>query len=355
MKILVGLSGGVDSSVTALRLIEENHEVQGALMTLYNDEKYDFKGGNKRGSCFGAGCDQKKIIEARRVSDKIGIKLNVIDVSSDYEKTVLDNFRSEYLDGKTPNPCIWCNTLIKFGSFIESARRAGLVFDKFATGHYARIEKIGDRYALKRAVDIEKDQTYFLYRLTQKQLSTILFPMGNFYKSETKEFAKKYNLGFDDKKESQDFYSGDYSDLLQTDFMKGEIVNTKNEVLGYHTGVFNYTIGQRKGLGVSSERPLYVISLDARNNRVIVGHREETFKESIDIFNIVYGKLEKIEDGMSVLIKIRSNAGLKKAKVKNIKGGLRIFFDEPLTGVTPGQSLVMYDDDYVIAGGIMMA
>ncbi len=353
MKVLVGLSGGVDSTATAIQLIKQGHEVEGALMTLYKDE-YNFTGGGGKGTCFGPGCDDKKIKEAQAISDKLGIKLHIIDVSNNYENIVLDNFRSEYLDGKTPNPCVWCNTYIKFGAFIDSAKSSGITFDKFATGHYSQIEYINNRYALKKGKHLAKDQTYFLYRLSQEQLSNIIFPMGDKEKEDARRITTEYGIDFSQVKESQDFYSGSYSELLDATPIKGNIETLDGKVVGEHNGIFNYTIGQRRGLPGGFSKPIYVIRLDIKRNAVIVGYKEQSYSKAIDIINVVYGKVASFKTGDKAFAKIRSASRETPVTLEYINDDrIRVHFDNEQQGVTPGQSLVLYKDDYVLGGGIM--
>ncbi|MCK5201256.1 MAG: tRNA 2-thiouridine(34) synthase MnmA, partial [Spirochaetales bacterium] len=248
MKIAVGLSGGVDSSVAAALLLEQGHDVIGVMMKHSQDGKYKT---DNRPACFG-GDEQEEINAARKVTETLGIPFHVIDLTKEYEEIVLNFFRSEYLAGRTPNPCIKCNQQLKFQLLIDKSKILQ-DFTFFATGHYARVEfnSMTNRYLLKRAEYIKKDQSYFLSQLTQNQLSRVMFPLGELTKLEVREIAAKYKLPTSDKEESQDFFSGDYKDLFENLPPKGDIVDGSGKILGRHSGIISYTIGQRKGLGIS--------------------------------------------------------------------------------------------------------
>jgi len=351
-KVLVGMSGGIDSSVVAYLLKEKGYDVQGITMTMWNDH-IPFRGDPHKDACFSPG-EVEDVEKAKEICAKLGIPHTTLDVSAVYESVVLDNFRHEYLNGRTPNPCVWCNQKIKFGALVDYAREAGIEFDYFATGHYARIEKKGDRYCLKRGVDPRKDQSYFLYRLSQKQLSGILFPLGEMEKTQTKEID--HILGFHpvEQTESQDFYSGHYSDLLDVKPTPGNIVDTEGNILGQHDGIWNYTVGQRKGLGISAPRPLYVLSLDPKRNEVVVGYEEMTANTSVTASQINWVSITSFEDGLEAQAKIRSTGNPVPCKVFNAQDGtVKAVFSVPVKAATCGQSLVVYDGPYVLFGGII--
>lgn len=353
MRVLVGMSGGIDSSAAALILKEAGHEVVGVTMSIWR-EGNPFSGSITKDACFGPN-EKEDIAEAKRISELIGIEYHVLDCAQEYEQIVLSDFRNEYLAGRTPNPCIWCNSQIKFGALPKIARQKGLKFDKFATGHYAQVEQIDGIWHLKKGVDSTKDQTYFLYRLTQEQLSEVMFPLGKMTKEQSRLLCQQNGLFGDDKKESQDFYSGEYSDLLETAAQKGEIVDTQGIVLGSHNGYWNYTIGQRRGLKISSERPLYVISLDAQNNRVIVGHQEETFKDVLTAEKLNWIVPIKSNELYEVDAKIRSTQKGKPALIRlNEDNRVEVRFAESQKAVTPGQSVVFYKDESVLGGGVII-
>lgn len=352
MKILVGLSGGVDSSVAALILKQQGHEVIGATMSIWGKDGMALHSGHKN-ACYGP--DEKEDIEAaRKIAQQLDIPYYVFDCKSQYESIVLDNFKSEYLSGRTPNPCVWCNALIKFGVLPQLAKENGLEFDKFATGHYVRIEEVDGKFMLKRGIAPKKDQSYFLYRLKQEQLKDIIFPLGNYTKEQIRQIAKENGLLAADKPDSQDFYSGDYNELLEITEKEGNIVDTEGKVLGKHKGFWNYTIGQRKGLGVSSTEPLYVLALKKDTNEVVVGARDKTFKKSLIAVN-----LNKIVDGgldssRKVLAKIRSTQQPVEVTINPLGDDkIEVIFDEYQKSIALGQSVVFYDGDTVLGGGII--
>ena len=346
------MSGGIDSSVAAYLLKKQGHEVMGVTMSLWKEGRV-FNGDYMKDACFSPN-KEKEITETREICEKLGIPHTVLDISELYESTVLKNFKDEYLSGRTPNPCIWCNQKIKFGAMVEYARAAGLVFDKFATGHYARIEQNGGRFCLKRGVDPIKDQSYFLYRLSQKQLGGTLFPLGEMTKKDVREIDVFLGFHPQGHPESQDFYSGSYSDLLDVAPKPGDIVDTEGRILGHHNGIWNYTIGQRKGLGVSAPKPLYVISLDVVNNRVVVGYEDKTVNTVVRASNINWVSIEDLPSPIHASAKIRSTGTPVSCKVyMDRMDNLCAEFDTPVKAATCGQSLVIYDGDLVLAGGII--
>lgn len=348
MKILVGLSGGVDSSVAALLLKQQGHEVIGATMKIWGKDGIAAKSGHKN-ACYGPD-EIEDIEEARKIADKIGIPYYVFDCVEQYEKIVLENFKSEYLKGRTPNPCVFCNAYVKFGALPLVVRENGIEFDKFATGHYARIEKTEDKYLLKRGILPKKDQSYFLYRLTQEQLKNILLPLGNYTKDEIRKIAKENGLDVAEKPDSQDFYDGDYNELLGINEVEGNIVDVNGNILGTHKGIWNYTIGQRKGLGVSSSEPLYVLSLNKDKNEVVVGGLDKTFKKSLIAVNLNW-IVDEIPN--EVQVKIRSTQVPQKALIKRLDDEVEVTFEEYQKSIAVGQSVVFYDNDIVLGGGII--
>jgi tRNA-specific 2-thiouridylase len=352
MRVLVGMSGGIDSSVAALLLKHAGHEVVGVTMSIWRAGN-PFSGELNKNACFGPN-EEEDIAEARRISKMLGIEYHVLDCAEQYEQIVLEDFKDEYLAGRTPNPCIWCNSMIKFGALPKIARESGIVFDRFATGHYAQVAQQGSRFVLKKAVDIRKDQSYFLYRLTQQQLAEIMFPLGTLTKADARSICKEHGFFTDEKEESQDFYSGDYSDLLQTEAKTGPIVDMQGNKLGEHEGYWRYTIGQRRGLGVSGGRPWYVIGVDAKENIVVVGHEEDTFKNSLEADQLNWIAVNHLEKPCEVQAKIRST-GVPKAAIvaPNTDGSVSVRFAEMQKAVTPGQSVVFYQDDVVLGGGVI--
>lgn len=352
MRVLLGMSGGIDSSVAARLLKDRGHEVIGVTMTIWSNRAHLARPAGSV-SCFAP--DKSEDIErTKEVCACLGIEHHTLELSDRFEELVLSNFREEYLDGKTPNPCVWCNQKIKFGAMVEYAQKSGLIFDMFATGHYARIVHTGKRWAVGRAKDEKKDQSYFLYRLSQKQLETILFPLGELTKDEVRAIAKEHGYADDGQKESQDFYDGPYTDLLEVEDKEGWIVTREGEILGTHKGVWHYTIGQRKGLGIAAGRPLYVLELRASANEVVVGFDDERVQHHVEATDVVFGSHGMIEGEVEVEAKIRSVGRAKKAIARQKEDGTIVaFFPEGVKGATPGQSLVLYKEGLVLAGGII--
>jgi len=350
-RVIVGLSGGVDSAVAAYLLKQEGHEVIGVTMAIWDGQ---FKVTGKH-ACYGPD-EQEEIREAKDIAEHLGISHHVFNCSSEYKESVLNYFKSEYLSGRTPNPCVKCNQLIKFGLLPGMAEKAGIPFDRFATGHYALVEQdiISRRYLLKKAIDPLKDQTYFIYRLSQDQLARILFPLGGFNKSGIKIIAREAGIIAADKEESQDFYSGDYKELLEANENPGEIVDTKGKVLGHHKGIWNYTIGQRKGLGIAFTEPLYVVDLNNEKNTVIVGTRKETYKASFFVTDLNWISIDHLDKQTDVLCKIRSAQKEREASIEPISNGeVKVTYYQPNDSITPGQSAVFYDGEFVMGGGII--
>jgi tRNA-uridine 2-sulfurtransferase len=352
MKIAVGMSGGVDSSVAALLLKKEGHDVIGVTMKIWKGRRPSAPKGN---ACYGP--DEAEDIEQTAALCKgLGIEYHAIDCSEQYEKIVLEYFRKEYRSGRTPNPCIRCNQKLKFGVLPECARKAGLLFDRFATGHYARIssDSARNRWLLMRGIDVRKDQSYFLYRLSQEQLATALFPLGTMTKVDVRKIAKEAGLRVHDKEESQDFYSGDYAEIVGGKSQPGDIADGTGNILGRHNGVWNYTVGQRKGLGIAFREPLYVLSIDAQNNRIVVGTEKEALRSVFTVMDCTWIAFEKPEGTINAKVKIRSATTEVACIVKpSGKGAVHVSFSEPRFGITPGQSAVFYDNDVVLGGGII--
>jgi tRNA-specific 2-thiouridylase len=347
MKIAVGLSGGVDSSVAALLLKRAGHDVVGVTMKLWRDGAYPEVPGD---ACFGPG-EKDDIAAASEFAKSIGIGYEVFDCSDRYESTVLGYFRRERSRGRTPNPCVVCNRTMKFGLLPEVA--AGkLDFDFFATGHYARIEKRGGRFVLLRAADAKKDQSYFLWGLSQKQLSRAMFPLGSLTKSEVRRIALEAGLSAASKKDSQDFYSGDQDDILPLPPRKGEIVTVDGKVVAGHDGYWHFTIGQRKGLGFAAGSPMYVCDIDACRNRVVVGTREDAVKTEFSVTDVNWVSREPVDGPFACRVKVRST-GEPAGPAAFDRG--RITVPGGIFGVAPGQSAVVYaaDSDELVLGGVI--
>jgi tRNA-specific 2-thiouridylase len=340
-QIGIALSGGVDSTACAL-LLREHYQLKGFFMQLAQPNY----------------AVQRAQVEA--VAKKLGISLQIIDLQQEFKKKVLDYFSGSYFQGLTPNPCVICNREIKFGLFMEAILSTGM--DMMATGHYAKIEQKDDIFHLHSGDDPKKDQSYFLSRLTQDQLSKVLFPLGDKTKQSTYHFVEKH--GFDDfhGQESQDVcflensQIGDFLQVRSTNKdISGSIVSTSGKVLGRHKGLFRYTIGQRKGLGISSETPLYVIGLDTAKNMVIVGKNEELFKKQIRVEKIHWlaGKIPDVTIDYTVRIRY-SHKGSKARISLNNHGGGDILFHAPQRAVTPGQFAVIYHETELLGSGIIL-
>ncbi len=343
--VLVGFSGGVDSAMTALLLRERGHAVHGAMMSVRDAEGR------------GCGADGDRA-EAETLADALDIPLSVFDCSAAYGRDVLDRFRDEYLAGRTPNPCVLCNPLVKFAALPAMAREAGIAFDLFATGHYARVGQREGVPVLLRGVDPGKDQSYFLYRLASEQLSRTLFPLGEWTKADVRREAARRGVPVSGKPDSQDFYAGDYAELLGAPDSAGEIVDMRGTVLGTHRGYWRFTPGQRKGLGVAHSEPLYVIRLEPAANRVVVGTWEDGMSVGCCADQLVFS-FRRPEAGERIRGKVRSAQPLMEMTVSEAADGsgevMRIDFARPVQGVAPGQSLVLYeqDGDAVLGGGII--
>ena len=345
--VAVGLSGGVDSSVAALLLREQGYNVIGITMKLWNGR---YKGGD-RDACFGSG-EAEDIETARELARSLGIEYRVFDCSEAYDREIVSYFRNTYLSGRTPNPCVRCNAAMKFGLLPKLALEAGLGFDFFATGHYARILKKGDRLAIAVATDESKDQSYFLYRLSQEQLKRHIFPLGGLTKGEVRKIAREHGLVSAERPDSQDFYSGDVNELIGEGEKPGDIVDTAGKVLGKHKGYWNFTIGQRKGLGIGGAgEPYYVVDLDHCRNRVIVSHAENAERDTFSVEDMNWMGLVETAEQFPCEVKVRSAAKRVKA---HFMGG-EIVLDKPMMGIAPGQSAVCYEENtgIILCGGVI--
>lgn len=357
-RVAVGMSGGVDSSMAVWLLKQRGCEVVGLTMSLW-DNRFPLQETGVKG-CFGPG-EEEEIRTAQSVAQRLDIPFHVIRLAEEYNEAVLEYFRQEYLAGRTPNPCVRCNRTIKFGFLIERAEKAGIPFDYFATGHYARVrfDPIQNRYLLLRGIDSEKDQSYFLAMLKQEQLKKIVFPLGNLNKSQIRELAR--NVGFPElaeQSESQDFLENNKYDVLfrKEEIKEGEIIDESGKVLGKHHGIIHYTIGQRKGLGIGGAgEPYYVIGLDAVNNRVIVGRKPSLLKQSMIVKDCNWVSIPSAPDTLlPILCKIRLRHEPAKARLEKTEGTgniVRVTFDDPQSAITPGQTAVFYDDDVVLGAG----
>ena len=351
-KVLVGMSGGVDSSVTAAVLLEQGFDVIGVTMQIWPDTNSEIRA--VEGGC----CSLAAVDDARRVSNKLNIPYYVMNFKGEFQEKVIDYFTQEYLSGRTPNPCIMCNRYIKFESLLNKA--VSMDIDYIATGHYAKIEYDEEkgRYLLKKSNDLKKDQTYVLYNMTQYQLSKTLMPLGYYNKNEVRAKARELGLTVAAKPDSQEicFVDDDYGKFIKEqtgqEIKEGYFKDTKGNILGKHKGIIHYTVGQRKGLGIAFGKPMYVVRIDAVNNEVILGEDTEVYFKGLIAGDLNLISVERLESETRVKAKIRYNAKEVPATVyPNGEDTVKVIFDEPQRAVTPGQSVVFYDDDIVIGGG----
>jgi tRNA-specific 2-thiouridylase len=352
MKVAVGMSGGVDSSVAAALLKEQGHDVVGICMKLWDGTPLAT---GPYHACYGPD-EVMDIEDAQQVAAFLEIPFHVIDLTREYQSTILDYFKKEYLAGRTPNPCIKCNQKIKFKQLLAKAQRSGVGFDYFATGHYARVafDQGKSRYLLKKAHDRKKDQSYWLAFLSQEQLSKVCFPLGDYTKQEVRKKASVFGLNTHDKPDSQDFFSGDYKELINVPAHPGPIVDRKGTVLGTHEGIWLYTIGQRKGLGIAARKPLYVIAIDEEKNAVVVGNREELAHRGLIAQDVNFIGIDSISQPMKVTMKIRyAQEPFEGILYPPVNDSVHVTFQEPQLAVTPGQAVVFYDEDCVVGGGII--
>ena len=361
--IAVAMSGGVDSSTVAAMLRAEGYDVVGLTMQLWNQRRLSGHAGMPE-SVQGRCCSIDDVYDARRVAETLGIPYYVVNHEERFERDVVRPFVEEYLAGRTPIPCSLCNNHLKFDQLLIVARQIGA--DQIATGHYAQVvfdEQVG-RWLLKRPADKSKDQTYFLFGLTQEQLSRTLFPLGGMTKPEVRELARKHKLVIAEKPDSQEICfvpGGDYKRFLEAYLTEqgdtpseiaGEMVTTDGKVIGEHAGVHNFTVGQRKGLGVATGSPLYVIQIKNDTRQVVVGKDEELYSRTLRARRVNLISTTELREPMRVAVKIRHKHQPASAVIES--AGLdevRVTFDEPQRALTPGQAAVFYDGDIVVGGG----
>ncbi len=344
-KVLLGMSGGVDSSVSALLLKNQGYEVIGITLELFAGS-----------SC----CNMDTYMDAKNVCNQIGIPHFTYDFKEEFKKYVINDFINCYANCKTPNPCIECNKYMKFGIMYEKARELGCSF--IATGHYAKTEYSNkyNRWVLKKSNAGRKDQSYVLWSIPKDLIEHVIFPLSDFEsKDEIRKIAKENNLKVASKPDSEDICfvpDGNYKKFLENNSnirpKIGDIVNSSGKVLGKHKGLYNYTIGQRRGLGISNSEPLFVLGFDSSKNEVIVGTEKELYKKEIIVTDVNLLLFDKIIGDMEVEVKTRYTAKMAKAKVSQIENNnIKVVFDEPQRAITPGQSAVFYLDDIVVGGG----
>lgn len=355
-KVLVAMSGGVDSSVAAALLKEKGFEVVGVTMKLFSlpDE---YCGSESLRSC----CGWKTTEDAHRVAMTLGISHSVIDLRKPFEKKVISDFCEEYAHGRTPNPCIRCNQFIKFSDLMASLRK--FKADYLATGHHARVlyDQKSGRYFLRKGKDRDKDQSYFLYVLTQQQLSRTLMPVGNLTKEEVRKKARKLGLPVAQRVESQEICfipDNDYPAFLEKRipevFHPGPIVDVESRVLGQHRGIANFTIGQRRGMGIAAQRPFYVLEIKSETNTVVVGTNEQLYRRGLLASGMNWISVNQPERQLFLKAKIRYKHKEAKALLIPLSADMVLIeFETPQRAITPGQSVVFYDRDFVFGGGII--
>ncbi len=355
LRVVVGMSGGVDSAVAAALLKEAGYEVIGLTLTLWEDENEDEKAWQDRSCC--------KVGLARHVAKTLSIPHHTLNIKKVFQKEVIDNFCDTYLLGQTPNPCVICNERVKFGQLLSAAR--AFKADYVATGHYSRIQYRAEqnRYALLKGNDLNKDQSYFLYRLSQDQLSSTLFPLGEMSKALVYQKAAEMGLPYEEILESQEICfvtQKDYRAFLTENrpeaAVAGQVVTTSGEVVGQHDGIAFYTVGQRRGLGISNESRRYVTQLDVLQNRVIIGSEDDLLQHTLIAKDLVWGGYGKPTAPISIQARIRHRAKLNAADLVLLteepnSGNVRLYFHKPQSRITPGQAVVFYQGDEVIGGG----
>lgn len=356
-RVVIGMSGGVDSSVAAYLLLEQGYEVIGVTLKLRSDEAMGIDSG--KDGC----CSLSAVEDARNVCNKLNIPFYVLNFTDIFEERVIKYFINEYFEGRTPNPCIACNKYVKFDALIRKAK--ALEADFIATGHYARIvyDSHIDRYLIKKSATVEKDQTYVLYNLTQNQLKHIFMPLGDYTKVQTRAIAKE--LGFDvaDKPDSQEICfveDNDYGKFLMqnrgSDIKPGNFVDIFGNVIGKHKGIVNYTIGQRKGLGIAVGKPMYVIDIIPDKNIVVLGDEDRVFKNELIAGNLNFIPFDRLEKQIYVKSKIRYSAKEADATVIPIENDkVKVVFNDAQRAITPGQAVVFYQNDTVVGGGVIIS
>jgi tRNA-specific 2-thiouridylase len=357
-KVLAALSGGVDSAVAAALLQQRGYRVTGITMKIWDKDYLPGRATEKcRPACFGPE-EERDVEDARETCRQLKIPFLTVDLREEYRRLILDHSRREYSLGRTPNPCIRCNRLLKFQAILDLAAANGVDFDFFATGHYVRSEhdaKAG-LFRLKKARDKSKDQSYFLYSLTQRQLASSVFPLGDMQKTEVRAIAKSMKFRVAEKVESQDFVAGGLPWLLQGQGEPGPIIDEKGRTIGKHPGIAHFTIGQRRGLDLTSPEPLYVIRLDRTCNAVQVGKREALYGDHLEASAVHWIVPPGPLPGASLKVSIRYHHPEADALVfPQPNGGVRVEFTEAQLAITPGQSVVFYHDDEVLGGGIIDA
>ena len=355
-KVVVGMSGGVDSSVAAYLLKEQGYDVIGVTMQIWQDEEEEIK--EESGGC----CGLSAVDDARRVADQLGIPYYVMNFKNEFKENVMDYFVEEYLHGRTPNPCIACNRYVKWESLLKRSLDIGA--DYIATGHYARVEKLPNgRFTLRESATAAKDQTYALYNLTQYQLSHTLMPIGEYTKDEIRAIAEKIGLRVANKPDSQEICfipDNDYAGFIEETVgekipPKGNFVTKEGEILGQHKGITHYTIGQRRGLNLAMGHHVFVTEIRPETNEVVIGEAEEVFATELTCNSLNFMAIEDLNEPMEVWAKIRyAHKGAPCIITKIGEDRLKCEFKEPVRAITPGQAVVFYEGEHILGGGTIL-
>lgn len=355
-KVVIGMSGGVDSAVAAYVLKEQGYEVIGITMKLWEEDASNYA------EDYGGCCSLSSVEDARLVAEKLDMPFYVISYKEDFMKAVVDDFIDEYLNGRTPSPCIRCNKYIKFDALLETAKSLGAYY--VATGHYGIVEEDleTDRHLIKKSKEERKDQTYMMYSLSQDQIKHVLMPLGAYEtKEEVRAIAEREDLIVARKKDSQEICfvtDDDYARFVKEHTLKaipkGDFVDSQGKVLGQHKGIIHYTIGQRKGLGMTFGKPMYVIKIDAKNNQVILGDDDQVFRNELTAKEVNFIPFDLPPEGYACSGKVRYSSKTSPCSLYNLGDKrIKVVFDSPQRAVTPGQAVVFYQEDILVGGGII--